>query len=265
MYVPTSESDGTITNSKGKIKYTFNVSPESFTAGVVNSIKTIADTNFYQGSNKLNCYFRLDDRVIAANEGAFIQSPSFSTPFSADGHSIFKIRVRNHSTSFKMKIGWLDTQTNSWDNNIQEFDIERNTIDFKEYVVDLSTNPNWNGKSIKQFKLYLAPQSIIGSSEIDFMAFGDRSDFNLTANEKIQDNTNYKTYFNSISNELQISGDDTSFEVRIFNSTGILIKSMNANENSKVIYAGNGLSNGIYYIQIIDKSGRIYIRKFIKY
>jgi hypothetical protein len=182
LYVPKDEADGTLDMKEGKIIYNFSSSTEGFSNGYVDLFPTIADTAFFSRDNKLNCYFYISEYVAKNSDGAYIWSPYQQNDpakysFTAYDHSIVKIRLRNHSTSEKMILTWAESISGEWDEgNRIEFQVESNAIDFKEYTIDLRDHSNWIG-TIRRFRLHLAPESVIGSTEIDYIALGDASDF----------------------------------------------------------------------------------------
>jgi hypothetical protein len=260
LNIPMDESEGTRLMMQGRTVYNFQGGREGFTAGRFQGIPVIADTNLTARNNKLDCYYYIYPEVLEAGESAHICSPfDHDNPLRhsmvARENCIMKIRLRNHSTSETMKILWQDALTGSWiPQNSEKFIVERNGLEFREYTVDLSRNPGWND-TILRFRLYLATGSVIGSTEIDYIAFGSRADFGMALYEGGQRRKDIHVFPNPSNGWLKVEGLYPGDPYEIYSRNGQKLRTGKLDKNS--ILSLSGFTPGLYLLRFTDYPGKV--------
>ncbi|OPZ15676.1 MAG: Glycosyl hydrolase family 26 [candidate division BRC1 bacterium ADurb.BinA364] len=153
--VPRSLSAGTEKAAAGQFVWNFDGSDASaWSKG--ESIVAMA-----QSDGRLNVFYH--------GERPSILSPP-NLGLDAGAFSLLRVRMRNHSTSTRAEIRWISADASTWnDGGMAEFAIRKNSLDYAEYTIDLSTNKNWRG-AVGQIALSPAADSVTGSGEIDYFA-----------------------------------------------------------------------------------------------
>ncbi|MEN6385761.1 MAG: hypothetical protein ABFD79_11270, partial [Phycisphaerales bacterium] len=98
---------------------------------------------------------------------SYIYSPL--TRFDAGKCRYFKIKLKNQTAGTEAQLFWITKTDTGW-NEVKslKFSIISNSNDFKTYLVDLYSNPNWSG-IVKQLRFDPTNNSVSsGHYEIDF-------------------------------------------------------------------------------------------------
>jgi hypothetical protein len=85
-----------------------------------------------------------------------------------------QLRLQNHTSATRMTLRFITKTDSAWDDaKSKSFAVTPNDNDFRNYTVDLSTLPGWNGK-LKQLRLDLTGgEPATGTCRIDYIWLDD--------------------------------------------------------------------------------------------
>ncbi|MEN6385267.1 MAG: hypothetical protein ABFD79_08700, partial [Phycisphaerales bacterium] len=91
------------------------------------------------------------------------------TRLDANKYRYFKIKIKNQTASTEAQLFWINKTDTAWDEiKSVSFNIVPNSSDFKTYLIDLYSNPNWSGM-VKQLRFDPVNNSVSsGHYEIDY-------------------------------------------------------------------------------------------------
>jgi hypothetical protein len=156
--VPRSLSDGTTPVAPGPFVWNFDgdgddPAPWSERSGIV----------FFKASDgRLNLFYHGEYPSIRSAAGLGLNASELAR---------LRVRMRNHSTSTRVSLRWITDADADWNTDkMAAFTIEKNTLDYGDYTVDLGKNAQWK-ETIAQIAFFPALDSVSGSAEIDYIAF----------------------------------------------------------------------------------------------
>jgi hypothetical protein len=126
-------------------------------------------TQFWDPNHNVTNFNTNDGKLVFDISGtdSYIYSPL--TRLDTNKYRYFKIKLKNPTAGTQAQLFWITKTDTAWNETKSiTFNIIPNSSDFKTYLVDLYSNPNWSG-IVKQLRFDPADNSVSsGHYEIDY-------------------------------------------------------------------------------------------------
>ena len=108
--------------------------------------------------------------AVEDSNDAHLLSPD-NLGVNVDHHKLIRIRFMNHTPATTMRFRFTTAGDQIWDDaKSRDFDVVPNDEAPREYVVDMSSVPDWRG-TLKQLRLDLATgENLTGTCRFDYIA-----------------------------------------------------------------------------------------------